>query len=88
MTQRCGLSPQRRSRNAERGIEHAKANGECSYLGRKPTLNRNQFAKVQEMLGQRRIAAIAKETSLTRQPCTGSRTIPQAPEATLPSWGM
>jgi DNA invertase Pin-like site-specific DNA recombinase len=64
------------------GIEHAKANGERTYLERKPTYSRDQFAQVQQMLGQHRIAAVAKETGLTRQ------TDPAVAEAALSAWGL
>src|SRR5882762_8111159 len=51
------------------GIEHAKANSERTYLGRKPSYTREQFVKVRAMLGQQAvgIAQITKETGLTRK---------------------
>jgi DNA invertase Pin-like site-specific DNA recombinase len=70
------------------GIEHAKANGERSYLGRKPTYARDQLAQVQEMLGQHGIAAIAKETGLTRQTVYRIKDDPAAAEAALAAWGL
>jgi putative DNA-invertase from lambdoid prophage Rac len=51
------------------GIEHAKQHGDRTYLGRKPSFTRTQFAQVRDLLSQEAvgIARIAKETGLTRQ---------------------
>jgi DNA invertase Pin-like site-specific DNA recombinase len=70
------------------GIEHAKANGERSYLGRKPTYSRGQLAQVQEMLGRHGIAAIAKEAGLTRQTVYRIKDDPAGAEAALAVWGL
>jgi DNA invertase Pin-like site-specific DNA recombinase len=70
------------------GIEHAKANGERSYLGRKPTYTRDQLTKVHEMLGQHQIATIAKETGLTRQTVYRIKDDPASAAAALVAWGL
>jgi putative DNA-invertase from lambdoid prophage Rac len=70
------------------GIEHAKANGERSYLGRKPTYTRDQLAQVRDMLGQHAIAAIAEETGLTRQTVYRIQADPAGAEAALVAWGQ
>ena len=51
------------------GIEHAKTTESARYLGRKPSFTRQQFAAVRGMLGQEvvGVAAVAKETGLSRQ---------------------
>src|SRR6266478_3273484 len=51
------------------GIEHAKANDERAYLGRKPSFTRDQLNKVHDMLGQQAvgIARIAKDRPDPRQ---------------------
>src|SRR5258706_4890273 len=45
------------------GIEHAKANDGCAYLGRKPSYTREQLNQVREMLGQQAfgVAQIARD---------------------------
>jgi len=72
------------------GIEHAKANAERSYLGRKPSFTRAQFAKVRAMLGQEAvgIAHIAKEAGLSRQTVYRIKDDPAGAEAALAAWGM
>jgi DNA invertase Pin-like site-specific DNA recombinase len=72
------------------GIEHAKASGERSYLGRKPTYSREQLAKVRGMLGQGTAgpAAIAKDTGLSRQTVYRIQDDPAGAEAALASWGL
>jgi len=59
------------------GIEHAKANGERIFLGRKLSYAREQLARVRDMFDQHGMAAIARETGLKRQTCIGSRAIPR-----------
>jgi putative DNA-invertase from lambdoid prophage Rac len=70
------------------GIAHAKANGERSYLGRKPTYSRDQLARVQQMLGQHGTASIAKETGLTRQTVYRIKDDPAGAEAVVAAWEM
>jgi putative DNA-invertase from lambdoid prophage Rac len=72
------------------GIEHAKAKDSTTYLGRKPSYTRQQFATVRHMLGQDAvgIARIAKETGLTRQTIYRIKDDPAAAEASLTAWGM
>jgi DNA invertase Pin-like site-specific DNA recombinase len=68
------------------GIDHVKAAGERSYLGRKPTYTRDQLAKVCDMLETQGIAAIAKETGLTRQTVYRIKDDPVGAEAALAAW--
>jgi putative DNA-invertase from lambdoid prophage Rac len=70
------------------GIEHAKANSERTYLGRKPSYTREQFAKVRDMLGQHGIAVIAKEAGLSRQTVYRIQDDPAAAEEALAAWGL
>jgi putative DNA-invertase from lambdoid prophage Rac len=72
------------------GIEHAKAKDSTTYLGRKPSYTRQQFATVRHMLGLDAvgIARIAKETGLTRQTIYRIKHDPAAAEASLTAWGM
>jgi putative DNA-invertase from lambdoid prophage Rac len=67
------------------GIELAKASDERPYLGRKPSFTRKQLAVVRNMLGQEAvwIAAIAKETGLSRQTVYRIQDDPAAAEASL-----
>ena len=68
------------------GIEHARGNSD-SYLGRKPSFNRNQLMTVQNMLGQdATISAVAKSTGLSRQTIYRIKDNPAAAEATLAAW--
>ena len=71
------------------GIEHARQNDDRAYLGRKPSFTRKQFGQVREMLGQQTVtvAAIAKETGLTRQTIYRIRDDPASAEAALTAWG-
>jgi DNA invertase Pin-like site-specific DNA recombinase len=82
------------------GIDYAKANGKKengkrkdpktpAYLGRKPSFTRDQVARVRDMLDTGgAIAAIAKQTGLTRQTVYRLRDDPAGAEAALASWGM
>jgi|SRR5262252_127092 len=72
------------------GIEHAKQSSERTYLGRKPSLTREQFIEVRAMLEQQAagIAQIAKETSLSRQTVYRINGDPAGAEAALVAWGM
>lgn len=78
------------TREAQRaGIDHARANGEARYLGRKPSYNRDQFEAVRTMLGQSGgISSVAKETGLSRQTIYRIQDDPAAAEAALSAWGM
>lgn len=78
------------TREAQRaGIDHARANREARYLGRKPSYNRDQFEAVRTMLGQSGgISSVAKETGLSRQTIYRIQDDPAAAEAALSAWGM
>jgi putative DNA-invertase from lambdoid prophage Rac len=67
----------------------ASQNDDRAYLGRKPSFSREQFAQVREMLGQQTVtvAAIAKETGLTRQTIYRIKDDPAGAEAALTAWG-
>jgi putative DNA-invertase from lambdoid prophage Rac len=66
-----------------------KKTGERTYLGRKPTYSREQLTRVQELLGRQTIgiAAIAKDTGLTRQTIYRIKDDPAGAEAALAAWG-
>ena len=72
------------------GIEHAKANDDRAYLGRKPSYTREQFERVRAMLGHAvvGIAHIAKEAGLSRQTVYRIKDDPAGAEAALAVWGM
>ena len=72
------------------GIEHAKANDDRAYLGRKPSYTREQFERVRAMLGQAAIgiAHIATEAGLSRQTVYRIKDDPAGAEAALAAWGM
>jgi DNA invertase Pin-like site-specific DNA recombinase len=59
-----------------------------TYLGRKPTYSREQLAQVQELLGRQTIgiAAIAKDTGLTRQTVYRIKEDPAGAEAAMVAW--
>jgi putative DNA-invertase from lambdoid prophage Rac len=71
------------------GIEHAKASADAAYLGRKPSYTRDQFVTVRALLGQEAvgIAAIAKQTGLSRQTVYRIKDDPAGAEAALAAWG-
>jgi DNA invertase Pin-like site-specific DNA recombinase len=72
------------------GIEHAKANDDRAYLGRKPSYTREQFDRVRELLGQQAIgvAQIARDTKLTRQTIYRIKDDPAGSEAALSAWRL
>jgi putative DNA-invertase from lambdoid prophage Rac len=72
------------------GIEHARANDDRAYLGRKLSFTRDQLNKVRTMLGKQTmgIAQIAKETGLTRQTIYRIKDDPAGAEAALVAWGL
>jgi len=72
------------------GIEHARANNDRAYLGRKPSYTREQFDRVREMLGQQPlgVAQIARDTKLTRQTVYRIKDDPAGAEAALAAWGL
>jgi putative DNA-invertase from lambdoid prophage Rac len=72
------------------GIEHARGKEDARYLGRKPSFTRDQFATVRSMLGQEAagIAAIAKQTGLSRQTVYRIKDDPAGAEAALTAWRM
>jgi len=72
------------------GIEHAQANDERAYLGRKPSYTREQFNKVREMMGLETagVSRIAEETGLSRQTIYRIKDNPDSAEAALANWGI
>ncbi len=71
------------------GIEHAKANGDRAYRGRKPTYSRADYKLVLDMLSQEAGAsAIAKASGLTRQTVLRIKADPAAAEKSLALWGV
>jgi putative DNA-invertase from lambdoid prophage Rac len=77
------------TRAAQRvGIEHAKAQGERAYLGRKPSYTRAQLDQVRAMLGEEAVgvARIGTETRLTRQTVYRIKDDPASAEAALVAW--
>lgn len=71
------------------GIEHAKANGENAYRGRKPSFTRAQMEAVRDMLAQDAgISVIAKSTGLSRQAIYRMKEEPAGAEAVLAKWGL
>jgi putative DNA-invertase from lambdoid prophage Rac len=72
------------------GIDHARANDDRAYLGRKPSFTRDQLNKARAMLGQQTvgIAQIAKETGLTRQTIYRIKDDPAGAEGALVAWGL
>jgi hypothetical protein len=66
------------------------ANDDRTYLGRKPSYTREQFAKVRDMPGQAAagIAAIAHEAGSSRQTVYRIKDDPAGAEAALASWGV
>jgi DNA invertase Pin-like site-specific DNA recombinase len=71
------------------GIEHAKQNDACAYLGRKPSFTRTQFRSVRDRLGQNTpLAQIAKNAGLSRQTVYRIKNDPAACEAALADWGL
>jgi putative DNA-invertase from lambdoid prophage Rac len=67
------------------GIEHAKANEDRVYLGRKPSFTRRQFEQARELLARETagIAQIARDTGLTRQTIYRIQDDPAGAEAAL-----
>jgi putative DNA-invertase from lambdoid prophage Rac len=72
------------------GIDHAKANREDAYLGRKPSYDRKQLDRVRALLDKGTLgpAAIAKAAGLTRQTVYRIKDNPAGVEAILTAWGM
>jgi len=71
------------------GIEHARANSERAYRGRKPTYSRPQLDQVRTMLAQGAgPASIAKQCGISRQTVYRIQENPVAAEAALASWGL
>jgi putative DNA-invertase from lambdoid prophage Rac len=70
------------------GIAHAQENDDgTKYRGRKPTFNSQQFALVQELLGQgTAISAIAKTTGLKRQSIYRIKSDPLRQLSAVRSW--
>jgi len=69
------------------GIAHAKASGERSYLGRKPSFTADQLQTVSEMLARDQgISAIAKVTGLSRQCVYRIQADPAGQAASLAAW--
>lgn len=71
------------------GIDHARANNENAYRGRKPSYTRTQMESVRDMLTQDAgISVIAKATGLSRQAIYRIKDEPAEAEAALSKWGM
>ena len=69
------------------GIDHARANDELSYLGRKPSYSREKLGTVRDMLTQGvAIAAVSKATGLSRQTVYRIKADPVAAETLLAAW--
>jgi DNA invertase Pin-like site-specific DNA recombinase len=68
------------------GIEHAKANDDVAYLGRKPSFSREQLDKVRNMLGNHPISEIAKAAGLSRQAVYRIQDDPAGAESALATW--
>jgi putative DNA-invertase from lambdoid prophage Rac len=69
------------------GIDHARQQGQ--HLGRKPSYTKEQLDAVLSMLAlDRSIAAIARETGLTRQTVYRIEADPQSAESALDAWGV
>ena len=77
------------TREAQRaGIDHARAKAEqTAYRGRKPSYTRDQLTVIYGMLGQGAgVAAVARETGLTRQTIYRVQADPVEAEAALARW--
>ncbi|MCB4805160.1 DNA invertase Pin-like site-specific DNA recombinase [Methylobacterium brachiatum] len=77
------------TREAQRaGIDHARAKAEqTAYRGRKPSYTRDQLTVISGMLGQGAgVAAVARETGLTRQTIYRVQADPVEAEAALARW--
>jgi putative DNA-invertase from lambdoid prophage Rac len=74
----------------ERSPSSNTAKSDSTYLGRKPSFTREQFAKVRDMLGQQAVgvARIAEETGLSRQTIYRIKDDPAGSEAALAAWGL
>lgn len=73
------------------GIQHAKDGPDASrkYRGKRPSYDRATMEKVQHLLTQATtVAAIAKDTGLSRQTVMRIRGDKESCEATLARWGM
>ena len=69
------------------GIAHAKASGERTYLGRKPSFTADQLQTVSDMLAQDAgISAVAKVTGLSRQTVYRIQADPAGQAAALVAW--
>jgi len=70
----------------EAGIAHAQANGNRVYLGRKPTYNREQLARILDLLAHQSDVVIAKQVGLDRLAIRRVRQDPAKAEAALVAW--
>ena len=72
------------------GIEHARGKAENPYRGRKPSYSREQYQRVQDMLGEGGSgpAAIAAACNVSRQTVYRIKDDPAGAEAALTSWGL
>jgi len=68
------------------GIAHAQANGHRVYLGRKPTYNREQLARIMDLLDHQSDITIAREVGLDRLAIRRIREDPAKAEAALVAW--
>ncbi|CAJ0877635.1 hypothetical protein AMST5_02896 [freshwater sediment metagenome] len=71
------------------GIEHAKANADNRYRGRKPSYSRAQFEAVRDMITQGTgVGHVAVATGLSRQTVYRIRDDAAGAEAALAEWGL
>lgn len=71
------------------GIEHAKANADNKYRGRKPSYSRTQFETVHDMIAQGAgVGHVAAVSGLSRQTVYRIRADAAAAEAALTEWGL
>ena len=71
------------------GIEHAKAQRNDVYRGRKPSFTRAQMDTVRDMLAQQAgVGSIARSSGLSRQAVYRIRDKPADAEAALVKWGL
>lgn len=71
------------------GIEHAKANADNRYRGRKPSYSRAQFEAVRDMITQGTgVGHVAAATGLSRQTVYRLRDDAANAEAALLEWGL
>jgi len=79
------------TKDAQRaGIAHARATSGAAYRGRKPSFDRGQFQKVQELLGAgaMTVSEIARTVGLDRMAVARIKADPAGHEAMLANWSL